>query len=53
MFFSFLASFPHGSIRVDDGNMTHFVADNLEYKIKTSSPKDGKMNFSSFLSFLS
>ncbi|XP_031626885.1 BLOC-1-related complex subunit 6 [Contarinia nasturtii] len=36
------SSFPHGSLRVDDGNMTHFVADNLEYKIKTASPKDGK-----------
>lgn len=36
------ASFPHGSLRVDDGNMTHFVADNLEYKIKAASPKDGK-----------
>lgn len=37
------ASFPHGSLRVDECNMTHFVADNIEFKIKASSPKDGKL----------
>lgn len=34
------ASFPYnleGTVRVD-GNMTHFVAENLEYKIKLASP---------------
>lgn len=42
-FLQLSASFPHGSVRVDESNMTHFVADNLEYKIKTASPKDGKI----------
>ena len=36
-----LAAFPHGSVRVDDGNMTHFVADKIESAIKAASPKDG------------
>lgn len=31
--------------------MTHFVADNLELKIKSASPKDG-MNFKSILGML-
>lgn len=31
-------SFPTGSLSVDDTNMTHFVADDLEYKIKIASP---------------
>lgn len=36
------SSFPRGSVSVDDGNMTHFVADNLEYKIKIASPATRK-----------
>lgn len=38
VFISILASFPHGSVRVDESNITHFVADDLEYKIKIASP---------------
>lgn len=34
------ASFPHGSVRVDESNITHFVADDLEYKIKIASPTE-------------
>lgn len=37
---TFSASFPYnleGTVSVD-GNMTHFVAENLEYKIKIASP---------------
>lgn len=38
-----LAAFPHGSVSIDDDtNMTHFVADNLEYKIKIASPVSKK-----------
>lgn len=36
------ASFPHGSVRVDESNMTHFVADNLELKIKSASSNESK-----------
>lgn len=37
------ATFPHGSVSIDDDtNMTHFVADNLEYKIKIASPVSKK-----------
>lgn len=38
IFFLFTASFPNGSVSIDDGNMTHFVAEDLEYKIKIASP---------------
>lgn len=34
------SSFPHGSVRVDESKMTHFVADNLELKIKSASSND-------------
>lgn len=38
-----IAAFPHGSVSIDDDtNMTHFVADNLEYKIKIASPVSKK-----------
>lgn len=38
-----LAAFPHGSVSIDDDtNMTHFVADNLEYRIKIASPVSKK-----------
>lgn len=33
-----LDSFPHGSVSIDDTNMTHFVADDLEFQIKIASP---------------
>lgn len=43
------AAFPHGTVRVDDSNMTHFVADNLEFKIRTASPKGSKLAYSHHL----
>lgn len=36
-----LASFPYnleGTVSIDGNNMTNYVAENLEYKIKLSSP---------------
>lgn len=42
LMFCVAASFPQGI--VGDGNMMHFVADNLEYKIKAASPNPRKGN---------
>lgn len=41
-FFSLSAGFPRGSVRVDDSNMTHFVADDLVNKIRIASPSTSK-----------
>lgn len=42
MEFYIFAAFPQGTVSIGDGNMMHFVADNLEHKIKAASPNTRK-----------